>query len=209
MTGMSMRWHVRRGWRWVRSSATAMRQRYRGWRTARRALRELELGRSPDGSTVVLDYQSGQLVAKRAKGSPGLLGPLVPFEYADLAWLQRVIAMAGYRVRLDDDGDLEVKTEAGPVYLRRGDDGAVIRFFMRVIDDLDSFSDNRHELVNVFNMHSAQGRWVLSDDGVLFMSCDLYAGAGVTSAQVLNALRAVSHEVSVVAAHLGLDRNTA
>lgn len=210
MTGTSMWRRIRRGWQWVRSSAAAARRRHVGRRTARRALRELELGRSPDGSTVVLDYRSGQFVARRAKGSPGLLGPLVSFEYADLAWLERVIATAGYRVRLDDDGDLEVHTEAGRVWVRRGgEEEPTIRVFVRVIDELEEFTDNRFELVNAFNLHVAHGRWVLSDDGVLFMSCDLYAGAGVTSAQVLNALRAVSHEVSVVAAHLGLDRNTA
>ena len=54
MTDTSIPRQVRRGCEWVRSSATALRQRYRGWRTARRALRELELGRSPDGSTVVV-----------------------------------------------------------------------------------------------------------------------------------------------------------
>jgi hypothetical protein len=208
MTDTSMRWQVRRGWQWLCSSTTAMRQRYRGWRTARLALRELELGRSPDGSTVVLDYRSGQLVAKRATDSPGLLGPLVPFEYADRAWLERVIATAGYRVCLDDDGDLEVQTEVGPAYVRRGDDAAVIRFFVHIVDDLDAFSDNRYELVNDCNVRSTQGRWVLRNDGVLVMSCDLYAGAGITSAQVLNALRALTHEVSGVAAHHGIDRST-
>ena len=209
MTGTSMRQQLQRGWQRVRSSAAAIRQRYRGWLAARRALRELDLGRHPDGSTLVLDYRTGQLVAKRGKVRPGPLGPVVPFEYADLAWLERVIAMAGYRVRLDDDGDLEVRTEAGRLWVRRGGEEAIVRFFVRVAEELESFSDNRFELVNVFNLHSTHGRWVLSDDGVLFMSCDLYAGAGVTAAQILSALRAVSHEVGVVAAHLGLDQNAA
>lgn len=196
---------------WVGTRATLgrLQRRLEGWRAARRALRELELGRTPDGGTVVLDYQSGRLLARRPARTTAAWEQVVPFEHADLVWLERVIAMAGYRVALDDDGDLEVRTEAGPVYVRRTVEAAIVCFFMRVVDDATTLSDNRFELVNVINQHTTQGRWVLNDEDALFMSCDLYAGAGLTSAHVLNTLRAVTHEVAVVTAHLDLDRDAA
>lgn len=193
----------------VQAGVRRLRLRLREWRTARRALRELELGRNPDGSTVVLDYKSGQLMARRAPATSPLHGPLVAYDYADLAWMERVAGLAGYRAAIDKDGDLEIQTEAGPVYIRRGDDLQIIRVFMRVVDGTETLGDERYELVNVLNLQANLGRWVLNDHGVLFMSCDLYAGAGITSAQLLKAVRAVSHEVSVAMAQLGFDRDTA
>ena len=193
----------------VGTVALAVSARVRGWRTARRALRELELGRNPDGSTVVLDYRSGRVIARRPKATLPCEAPLVPFEYADLAWLERVIGLSGYAVQLDDEGDLEVRTEAGPVYVRRGEATTSLRFFVRVIGETDWMGSERAATLNLLNMHAVHGRWVLNEELALFMSCDLHIGVGISSAQVLSALRACTHEVCVATAMLGLDRNVA
>lgn len=195
---------------WVRTRATLgrLQRRLEGWRAARRALRELELGRTPDGGTVVLDYHSGQLLTKRSGRAMAAVQQVVSFEYADLAWLERVIAMGGYAVRLDDDGDLAVRTPAGLVFVRRYENEAILHFFMRVIDDVDVLTDEIEDMVNVLNLNTVQGRWVQNNEGALFMSYDLYAGVGITSAQVLASVRACAHEVATTVASLGFDRNT-
>ena len=195
--------------RWLGRVATATRQRVLGWRAARRALRELEVGRYPDGSTVVLDYRTGQFQARRPKHPLAFDAPLVPFEYADLAWLSRVMTLGGYMAQVDDDEDLEVRTEAGPVYVQRCETTQVLRFFVRVAGNTDFMGPDRHQTVNALNMLIKQGRWLLNADHALFMSCELYAGVGVSSAQVLSALRTCTHEVCAVTAQLGLDRNVA
>lgn len=200
---------VKRGCRCMSRVWAAAWRRYLGWRTARRALHELELGRNPDGSTVLLDYRSGQLVARRTGPALAPVQQVVSFAYADMAWLERVFSFGGYAARIDDDGDLEVRTEAGPVYVRRDGTEAIIRFFMRVTDGAEAMVASVPDILNVLNLNATQGRWVMNDAGVLFMSCDLYAGVGITSAQVLSAVRAVSHEVTAVARTLGLHRDTA
>lgn len=198
-----------KGWRWLRTAAAALHKAIRGRLAARRALRELELGRRPDGSMVVLDYRSGQLVSRRAGPALAPVQQVVTFAYADMAWLERVVTFGGYAAHIDDDGDLEVRTEAGPVYVRRIESEGTLRCFMRVTDGADAMVAEVPDMLNVLNLKATQGRWVMNDAGVLFMSCDLYAGVGITSAQFLSALRAVSHEVTAVAATLGLHRDTA
>ena len=190
------------------NTGRAMRLRIVGWRAARRALRVLELGRNPDGSMAVLDYRSGQLLTRRTGRPLAVVQQVVSFEYADLAWLERVIALGGYAVSIDADGDLAVRTPAGLVFVRRDEHTAVLRFFMRVIDRVDLITEEVADMINVLNLQATLGRWVQNENGTLYMSCDLYAGVGMTSAQVLSAVRACSHEVGTATAALGLDQNT-
>lgn len=96
--------------RWARVRAVASRavRRLHERRVARRALRELELGRAPDGSTVVLDYY-GRLPARCSGRAVATVQQVVSFEYTNLTWLERVITRAAYAVSIDNDGHLAVR----------------------------------------------------------------------------------------------------
>jgi hypothetical protein len=194
----------RKSWRWVVRTAVSASARFQRWRAARRALRELVLGREPDGSTVVLDYGTGQMLQRHPEWWRACDAPVVCFEQATLAWLERVISLGGYVVRRDDDDDIEVRTEIGALYVRRCDDATVIRFFARVTSDTEFMGSERLDVVNTLNVEAKQARWLLNDEQELFVSCELNADVGITSAQVLRTLRACTHEACSAVAHLGL-----
>lgn len=193
----------------VGNRGRALRARFDGWRRARRALRELELGRNPDGSTVVLDYRSGQVISRRPKVEP-VQAPVVPFAYADLTWLERVIVHGAYTVqRHNEEQDLEVRTEGGPVYVQRCEKTQTVKLIVPFVESTEFLGDHRLDIVNQLNRLSICGRWVLRDDGALFANTTLVAGAGVTSAQLLTALRRTVLDVSMASAMLELGPHAA
>lgn len=203
MTSGTLQWMVEQVARFGR----ALSARIDGWRRARRALRELEVGRNPDGSTVVLEYHSGKLVARRPKMAPSQ-APVVPFAYADLAWLERVIVHGGYAVqRCGDERDLEVRTEGGSVYVQRCEKTQTVQLVVPFIESTEFLGEQQLDIVNQLNRLSMCGRWVLRDDDALFATTTIVGSAGITSGQLLCALRGTVLDSSMASAMLALGRH--
>lgn len=190
----------------VRRVAGATARWVRGRWVARRATRQLELGRDAEGTSFVLDFRTGQVQPRRRPVPTTAEAPLVPFAHADDAWIQRVIALAGYLVERDEDDDLVVHSEAGSVIVLRCESVGMVRFIVPVLGDTDLLGVDRLQMVNTLNAEANAGRWYLNNEGALLMECDLPATAGITSAQLLGTLRACTHQVCILAVRNGLDR---